>query len=147
MSIRMNSTVLHPHCKCFMCLQCRHTFNTPRHIYLKFHSCTRLSRDAPSVRYRWALTLVMCVVVVVLVVSEVMVWALSNTPGSKSPLVSTCLKGKNTQLTSHVSLVTAHYGRSHKDASKHWGTYEKLLFTFAHIHRYLERWLSRTAFR
>jgi len=32
---------------------------------------------------------VICVVVVVLVVSEVMVWALSNTPGSASPLVST----------------------------------------------------------
>lgn len=89
-----------------MCLQCRKTLNTLTHTGFKFHRhrCT-------GCHYCRVLTLVMCVVVVVLVVSEVMVWALSNTPGSKSPLVSTCWKRQNPQLILHVSLVKAHPGR------------------------------------
>lgn len=64
------------------------------------HSCFKFARKQRDARIcsrhevwsnnRCALTFVMCVVVVVLVVSEVMVWALSNTPGSASPLASTC---------------------------------------------------------
>lgn len=47
------------------------------------------------------ITLVICVVVVLLVVSDVMVWAVSRMPGSKSPLPpSVCGRQKQTPSTS-----------------------------------------------
>lgn len=69
-----------------------------------------LPTEAPSVachwlpegRSNWSITLVIWVVVVLLVVSDVMVWAVSKTPGSKSPLLSSVCR-KKTTAHQHVS--------------------------------------------
>lgn len=50
----------------------------------------------PEGNFNWFVTLVIWVVVVLLVVSDVMVWAVSKTPGSKSPLLSSVCRKKNT---------------------------------------------------
>lgn len=47
----------------------------------------------------WSVTLVIWVVVVLLVVSDVMVWAVSRTPGSKSPLLSSVCRKKMQLIT------------------------------------------------
>ena len=55
---------------------------------------------APEERASWSVTLVIWVVVVLLVVSDVMVWAVSKTPGSRSPLLSSVCRreGNNPSL-------------------------------------------------